>query len=61
MAVDLNKYLVEPKCETVDHVEQLDFSKLTGGPEVELLIYLVYLKQVTVDLNKYLVDPKCNR
>ena len=37
LTVDLNRYLVEPKCKTVDHVEQLDFSKLTGGPEVELV------------------------
>ena len=33
--VDLNKKLVEPKRKMVDQVEQLDFSGLTGGPEVE--------------------------
>ena len=37
LAVDLNRYLVEPKCKRVDHVGQLDFLKLTGGPEVELV------------------------
>ena len=37
LMVDLNMYLVEPKCKTVDHVEQLDFSKLTGRPEEELV------------------------
>ena len=37
LTVDLNRYPVDPKCETVDHVNQLDFSKRTGGPEVELV------------------------
>ena len=37
VTVDLNKYLVDQKCKTVDHVGQLDFSKRTGGPEVELV------------------------
>ena len=37
LTVDLSRYLVEPKCKTVDHVEQLDLSTLTGGPEFELV------------------------
>ena len=37
LTVDLNRYLVDPKCKTVDHVSQLDFSKRTGGPEAELV------------------------
>ena len=36
LKVDLIRYLVQPKCKTVDHVEQMDFSTLTGGPEFEL-------------------------
>ena len=33
--VDLNRYLVDPKCETVDYVDQLDLSKHIGGLELE--------------------------
>ena len=37
LTVDLDRYLVNLKCKAVDHVGQLDFLKLTGGPEVELV------------------------
>ena len=37
LVVDLNRYLLDPKYKTVDHVGQLDFLKRTGGPEVELV------------------------
>ena len=37
LTVDLSRYLVEPKYKMVDHVDQLDFSKLNGGTEVELV------------------------
>ena len=35
--VDPSRYLVDPKCKTVDHDSQLDFSKQTGRTEVELV------------------------
>ena len=37
LTVDLSRYLVEPKCKTVDHVDQFDFSKLTGGTKFQLV------------------------
>ena len=53
--VDLNRYLVGPKCKTVDHVRQLDFLKRTGRPKVELVdlnnscnLHLVDLKPLIV-------------
>ena len=36
LTVDLDRYVVNPKCKAVDHVGQLDFSKGVG-PEVELV------------------------
>ena len=31
LTVDLDRYLVNPKCKAVDHVGQLDFSKGSGA------------------------------
>ena len=35
------RYLMEPGYKTVDHIEQLDFSKLIGGPEVDLFDIII--------------------
>ena len=52
---------MEPGYKTVDHIEQLDFSKLIGGPKVDFFDMILSSgpKEVTVDLDRHLVDRNC--
>ena len=52
---------MEPGYKTVDHIEQLDFSKLIGGPKVDFFDMILSSgpKEVTVDLERHLVDRNC--